>query len=217
VTLALPDTSRFLYISLSGENCSINNIFVKVTDEEVGPGSILRIAEELNYINDQPVGDIPNLQVDNWCSDSTQGIPVEDGLTIKFHAKSLPTARLVWQCPFIRLFSSEKGRVDGGDLRDYLLLMMDGESREYKDNAESEVSIDHTPDFNEWKEWMASNKEGMDFTVKILRDNNRIIMDADNKCFKIHSVTILEDPKGAYVAITGDQTAVTNIKILRED
>ncbi|MBQ6232642.1 MAG: HD-GYP domain-containing protein, partial [Clostridia bacterium] len=128
VILALPDTSRFVYIALGGEHCFIHNILVESDGVEIGPDDIPRIAEEISFIKDCPEGDVPNLQVDAWRTDATDGIPIRDGLTLAFHSMSLPTARLVWHCPFISVFSSDDGRVNGANFREYMLLRLDGEN-----------------------------------------------------------------------------------------
>ena len=94
VILALPDTSRFVYIALGGEHCYLHNILVESAGAEIGPEDIPRIAEEISYIKDQPTGDIPSIEVEGWCASATQGIPVGDGMTLTFHSMSLPAARL---------------------------------------------------------------------------------------------------------------------------
>ena len=71
--------------------------------------SIPRIAEEVSYIRNCPQGDVPNVQIDGWRTQSTKGVPITDGMKITFHTQSLPTARLVWHCPFVSIFTSENG------------------------------------------------------------------------------------------------------------
>ncbi|MCR5545710.1 MAG: HD domain-containing protein [Lachnospiraceae bacterium] len=216
VTIAMPDTSRYLYISLGGEHCIIHNIFVNNEDEKVTADAIPRIAEEISYINNKPEGDIPNVQVDNWCTESSQSIPVEEGLTLKFHSMSLPTARLVWQCPFIKVFSSKDGKETSEDYHEYMVLVMDGENIDYKEYAQCEVEVDHNLDFAEWKQWMEFNKEGMDYSIRISRDNNKITLETENDLFSIRAnATIHENPKEVYIALTGDQTAITDIHVVR--
>ncbi len=209
VILALPDTSRYAYISISGENCSIHNIIVKSEDVEAGPDSIPRIAEEISFVKDKPEGDIPNVQVDNWCSDQSVAVPVEKGLTLSFHAQSLPTARLVWHCPYVSLFSSEE--------RQYILFRIDGENWDSDEHADNKVTVEKAPDFAGWNEWIEQNRKGIDCSVKIKREDNRIIMESVNQGITVRSITAIHDNvKDLYVAITGDQCAVTDIHISRE-
>ena len=52
------------------------------------PASIPRIAEEISCIAGAPVGDIPNLQVNNYRTAASDGLPVGDGVEISFHTKS---------------------------------------------------------------------------------------------------------------------------------
>ena len=107
----MPDSTRFAYISLTGEYCIIEDIDFSKTGATISEGYIPRIAEEITYI-DVPSGDIPNVQVDGWRSSSTDGIEISDGMRVSFHSMSLPTARLVWHCPFAVLYTSDDGQVD---------------------------------------------------------------------------------------------------------
>ncbi len=214
VILAMPDTSRYLYISLGGENCSIHNVFVTNEEEEIAPDSITRIAEEISYIKDQPVGDIPNVQADNWCTDFSQSIPVVDGMTINFHAMSLPTARLIWNCAYIRIFSCEGGQINEKKLHEYMLLKTYGEASGSEEYAENKAHVERKPDFAGWQEWIDYNKKGIDYSLRITRDNNIIMLDTEDDRFILHAETkILEEAEEVYLTLTGDQTAITNIHI----
>ena len=66
-------------------------------------------------------------QVDGYRTAASQSIPVEDGMQITFHAMSLPTARLVWHCPFLNVFGADDGKVFGENYHDYMLVRLDGE------------------------------------------------------------------------------------------
>ncbi len=215
VVLALPDASRFVYIALGGEHCCIHNILVESDGAEIGPDDIPRIAEEISFIKDCPEGDVPNLQVDGWRTDATDGILIRDYMMLAFHTMSLPTARLVWHCPFISVFSSDDGRVNGANFREYMLLRLDGENRESDDHAESRVQVHKRESFTGWNDWKEANKKGLDCVVEIRRDGNGITMQTENLGIAIHSVTtIRDDVKDVYVALTGDQCAITNIRVI---
>ncbi len=216
VILALPDCSRFAYLSISGEHCTVSSLRVENAEEEIAPDAIPRIAEEISYIKGCPLGDVPNLQVDGWRTDATAGIPIGDGLSLTFHAQSLPTARLVWHCPFISVFSSSDARVNGADFREYMLMRLDGENWESDKYAENKVSVFRTDAFQDWNAWKAKNKEGLDCRVEIEREGNRITMRTENLGIAVSSVTTLRaSVKDVYVALTGDQVAITNIRVRR--
>ena len=212
--IALPDSSRFVYISLSGEHCMISNISVNRDESSVGEGYIPRIVEEISYIKDCPQGDIPNMQIDGWRSCSSQGLPLKENLTLSFHTRSLPTARLVWHCPFVSVFTSKDGRVDGEEYQEFMLLRLDGENWESDTHAENTFQIDHTRAFPGWNDWKKRNKEGMDCVVTIRRDGNRIKMETENLGISISSQTVIKDDvNDVYVALTGDQCCLTDIHI----
>lgn len=148
--LALPDSTRFAYLSLTGEHCMITNIHVDQDAGTVDDDYIPRIAEEISYIKDEPQGDVPNIQIDGWRTQATQGIPVRGNIELRFHTQSLPTARLVWHCPFVTVFTSKDGAVGGEDYREFLLLRLDGESWESDSHVANKVEINHTADFESW-------------------------------------------------------------------
>lgn len=213
ITLALPDNTRFSYLSITGEHCTITRIRVEVDELPVTPDFIPRIAEEISFIKDCPVGNVPNVQVDGWRSDATEGIPLTGDMTLTFHSMSLPTARLVWHCAFISVFTSEDGRVNGPGFREFMLLRLDGENWESDSHVENHVTIDRTADFVGWEEWKTRNKEGLDCQATIRREDNRIYMETDNLGIAISSVTTILDENVAqvFVALTGDQVAITAI------
>ena len=216
--LALPDNTRFVYLSIGGEECTINGIHVETDEYPIAPDYIPRIAEEISFIKNCPQGDIPNIQIDGWRSDATIGIPVRNGMTLSFHTMSLPTARLVWHCPYLSVFSSNDGRVNGGGFREFMFLRLDGENWESDEHAENQVRINRKPDFVGWDAWMERNKQGLDCTVTIERNGNRIMMRTENLGIAISSVTTIhDDVKDVFVALTGDQCAITNIRAYREE
>ena len=104
--IALPDNSKGAFIGLTGENCHIIDIKVKKTGEQMNEGSVRTIVSRMTYI-DRLESDIPNLQIDHRLSAYTEGIAVSDELRIDFHTMSLPSADLVWHCPYIVIFYSE--------------------------------------------------------------------------------------------------------------
>ncbi|MBR5091725.1 MAG: HD-GYP domain-containing protein, partial [Ruminiclostridium sp.] len=213
VILALPDTARYTFVSLGGEHCEIHNIMVNNEEFETSPDSIPRIAEEISYIKDCPQGDIPNIEIDGPRFEATLGIPVKDGLTLSFHSVSYPTARLVWHCPYICVFSARGGHVKGADFREYLLLKMTGENWESQEQVENVVNVEQTKDFPGWNAWLEMNKQGLDYTISINREKNVITLSAENAGVVINSTTtILDGNDDIYVALTGDQCAITNIR-----
>ncbi len=212
-TIALPDSSRFVYIGLTGEYCHISEVTITRDDEPVPDDYIKRIAEEISYI-DGPVGDVANVQIDGYRTDATEGIPLSDGLSITFHTKSLPTARLIWHCPYFTIFRSRDKKVGGVDFHEYAFIRLDGENWEGSDCSENELTVNRSDAFGGWEAWKKSNKEGFDCTVDFKRDGNVIITRTENFGLEIiNKTTIIDGTGDLYVAITGDQTALTDIRI----
>ncbi len=210
--IALPDSSRYVYIGLSGEQCRISDVKIEKSEERTSADFIPRIAEEISFIN-VPAGDIPNIQVDGYRSESTKGIPIKDGMNISFHSISLPTARLVWHCPSYVIFTSDDGTVNGDNYKEFSLVRLDGENWEAENVAENELLVNRQ-DFNGWDSWKKYNKNGFDCLVSFKRDSNTIVSRTENDGISIKDTThVLVDAEEIYVALSGDQCALTNIRI----
>ena len=218
VIVALPDSSRFSYISVTGERCIIRGIRVEQAEGKIGPDAIPRIAEEISYIRGCPEGDIPNVQINRWRSSASEGIPISGSMKLRFHAMSLPTARLIWHCPFVCVFTSKDRQVGGDGFREFVLVRLDGENWESDEHAENNVIINHTADFAGWNDWKARFRQGIDCEVTIQREDNRITVITENLGVVIRSVTTLHaEVDDVYVALTGDQCAITNIRAYRDE
>ena len=213
ITAALPDSARWAYIGLTGEHCRISNVSIDREETAVPDDYIPRIAEEITYIN-VPAGDIPNIQIDGYRAASTDGIELKNKLTVSFHTLSLPTARLVWHCPYVSLFSSDDGKVNGPNFHEYALLRLDGENWDSDEYAVNKYTINKSDDNYDWDTWKRKNKEGMDCSVTLKRKGNTITFNSSNLGIDVTNVTTLkEEPEHIYIALTGDQCALTNIRI----
>ena len=62
--------------------------------------------------------------------------------------------------------------------------------------------------------WKQKNKSGLECSVHIVKKGNKIILTTSNLGIDIENTTIIEKGAGeVYAAITGDQVAVTDIRI----
>ena len=213
ITVALPDSARFSYIGLTGESCRISDVVTDIADDVTDPDYIPRIAEEITYI-DVPQGDIPNVQINGYRTDSSDGIPLKDSMSISFHMMSLPTARLVWHCAYLVIYTSDDGKVNGANYKEYALIRPDGESWEPEGLATNELTVSKMDSFMGWDVWKETNRAGYDSEVFIERKGNVVTVTTENQGIAIKSVTtILAKTGEIYAALTGDQCAITNIRI----
>ena len=215
VIIALPDSSRYCYLALTGEHCTIDGIEVAKSGEKIDGGYIPRIAEEVSFIN-VPAGGIPNVQSDNRRADTSVGVEVTDGMRIRFHAMSLPTARLIWHCPFAVLYSSADGKVNGRDYRELSVIRFDGENWNDGDGAENQVYVTKPESFTDWNKWKDMSKAGQDCELLYQLKDGVVTVTTEYCGLQIRFVTACTErfPK-IYTALTGDQCAITNIRIIR--
>ena len=213
VTVALPDTTKSVYIALTGENCQLKDIKASQSEDKITEADIERIVSEFNYI-DRLESDIPNVQIDTFCSDTTESIKVSGEMKIVFHAMSLPSANLIWHCPFVRLFTSEDGKVGGPGFVEYALIKLNGESTGNEDAAENHLHMKKTDSFTDWEDWKEKNKEGYECTVQIVKKSDTVTVTTENLGVLIENTTkIFDAVKDVYVTLTGDEVALTDIRI----
>ena len=214
VIVAIPSASKASYIGLTGENCSIRNIVTETTGVTVGSDDIPRISKKKSYI-EHFESDIKNIQIDQTRSASTEGVELKNRLILRFHTVSLPSASLVWNCPYVLLYSSDDGSVGGPGYTEFNVIKLDGENEGDKEFADNRFTMKKTEDFKGWDAWKEANKKGLNCEVLLERKKDHITLKTKNLGIEIENTTILKDEQmKVYVALTGDQIALTDIRIV---
>ena len=68
--------------------------------------------------------------------------------------------------------------------------------------------------FKNWEEWENLNKTGYECQIDFLKDGNEITIRTQNKGIYIENVSKIKDGnKDVYVALSGDQVALTDIRV----
>ena len=213
--VALPDPARFAYMGITGENCSIRCTGVQETGVQTAPGDIPRIAGEVSFI-DRIEGDIPNVQILGYRAAWTTPVPLSDGMRLRFHTMSLPTANLIWHCPFILLYSSDDKNPLGAGYRELACIRLDGENATYNGVAHNETTATRGEDFKTWDDWKKDNLRGYECEVNFRRRGKKILLATENCGIKLKNTTTVTDKtENIYVVVTGDQCAITDIRIGR--
>lgn len=213
IITALPDFTRYCYIGITGEHCRLSRVSIDKADFPVAEDYIPRIAEEVSFI-DGPVGDIPNVQVDTHRSASSEGIEIRDGLKLTCHVKSLPTARLVWHCPYIDIFTADDGKVNGKGYHDRAFARFDGECWACDETCDTRLSVNMDDSFEGWEEWKRALRKGYDTSISFSVNDGIIVITTENGGISIkNTVRIKDENAKVYAALTGDQCAITNIRI----
>ena len=213
IILALPDNSKASYIGLTGENCHMRNIAVQKTGNLTAGKDFEKIVSPILYTN-RLESDVPNIQVDRHRSASTKGIPIHGELQLDFHAMSLPSADLVWHCPYIVLFYSDDKKVGSAGYREYALIKINGEGSADDDFAENQFFMKKTEDFPGWDTWKAKNKEGLECSVRFRKKGNKVVTITETLGISIENTTVIKDGvTEVYAALTGDQVALTDIRL----
>lgn len=212
-TLALPDSTRFVYVCITGEYCKVHGVDVSLDDEKIADGTISRIAEEISFLSGVQ-GDLPSVQIDGWRSASTKGILIDRDKEVCFDMKSLPFARLLWHCPFIVVYYSDDGQVYGPNYKEYGLVRFDGEGWSESEQSVNNSIVNKTEEFVGWDDWKQGNKDGRSSRVLVHKTNDGFIIKTSNGGIEIeNTTTIYEEGDNVYIAISGDQCVIENIHI----
>ena len=213
LTLALPDSSRAVYLGITGENCHIRDIEISERGRKVGKDEIEKIAGEESFIN-RMESDLPNIQIDRFRSASTPGIALDNDLRLVFHSRSLPGAAFIWHCPILVLFYSADGTVDGPDYREYSLVKFNGEVSNDDNLADNRFSMKKNERFPGWEAWKEKNREGLECRVSLRRKGNAVTVNIETLGLEINNITTLREDQGKiYAALSGDEIAITDIRI----
>ncbi len=211
--IALPDSSRYAYLGYNGKGYRLSGALTERSETAVGKDHIPRIAEEISYILEN-TGDIPNVQVDGPRSEHSEGIAVKDRLKLSFHAMSLPTSKLIWHCPYIVIYQSDDGSINGSGYTELAVVRLDGEVMGDGASENNKTFVIKTGSFRGWDEWKKANKGGLDCVVELERRGERITTVTENGGIQITNSTTVKNPsKEVYAALTGDQCAITDIRI----
>ncbi len=87
---------------------------------------------------------------------------------------SLPTATLIWHCPYITIYHSSDKKGFGDDYREFALIRIDGESWVSDENTRNEMNIINKEEFTGWEDWKAKNRAGIDCVFSFARSGNTI-------------------------------------------
>ena len=102
--------------------------------------------------------------------------------------------------------------------REYALVRLDGENWENENRIQTQIIVNREDGFEGWETWKKRNKEGFDCAVLIVRRGNKISISTNNLGLFVTSITtlpeeVMKSKTPVYAALTGDQCALTNIRI----
>lgn len=98
--------------------------------------------------------------------------------------------------------------------RDFMLKRFDGECWEHDASYTAVTDVKQTEAFGNRDAWMKYNQEGYDTEVRFAVGDNKITVITENAGVSLRNTAVLSDmSQPIYAAITGDQVAVTNIRV----
>ena len=113
------------------------------------------------------------------------------------------------------MFSSEDKTVGGKDYKEFALMRLDGETWKSGDASDCSLLVDRR-NFDGWDAWKKANKRGYECIIRFERDGNKIVAFTENAGIFVRSTTEVKvDVDEIYVALSGDQVALTNIRVTR--
>lgn len=114
----------------------------------------------------------------------------------------------------ICLFTSDDGTLKN-NYKELFLARMDGEVWSDNEDIKNTSVISKNEIFENWNVWKSKNKTGVDCKVSLSLLNDKVILKMENSGLQVVNQTKLPENLGkVYFYITGDQCAITQIKIL---
>jgi hypothetical protein len=122
----------------------------------------------------------------------------------------------VWHCPYLVIYTSDDGEVYGPNYIEYNLIKINGENDENQnDYSTNRFIMKKSKDFMGWDEWMKANKKGVEIDVCFAVKGKEITLTTETLGIYIENTTIIADPpEHVYFSITGDQVAITDIRLV---
>ena len=104
----------------------------------------------------------------------------------------------------------------GEDYRDYALIRLDGENWRGKGESDNELTVNRNDRFDSWDGWKKFNKDGYDCVISFAVKGDQITVKTENYGIEVIDVTtVLDGMTDIYAALTGDQVAITGIRIIK--
>ena len=102
----------------------------------------------------------------------------------------------------------------GKNYREYAMIKFDGEENGSNENAENTFLMKKTEIFPGWEEWEELCKAGYECQVDFMKNGSEVMLRTQNKGIYIQNTTKVRDGnKEIFVAFSGDQVALTDIRI----
>lgn len=78
------------------------------------------------------------------------------------------------------------------------------------------LQVSKKENFKGWEAWKEANKSGLDCVARFKRDGNTVVVKTENCGIEITAVTEIKvSVPEIYVSLTGDQCALTDIRVKR--
>ena len=93
-------------------------------------------------------------------------------------------------------------------------MRLDGECWQMCEGVQKKTQVSKLESFENWTDWKKRNKEGYDCEIEIRREGSRMVFCMEDCGIFIRNIiSVTADTDEIYMALTGDQCAITNIRI----
>ena len=214
-TTTLPENApEKVYVSITGELCTMTDFSLSRETEAIGPGTIEPDEDDKSFIL-STVGDIPNVDCSGWWLEHSDGIMLTDvPQKITYHTISYPRAKEVWHAPLVVVFSSLDKLVNGVAYTEYSVTRNDGFG--WKTDASAfECSSELDATYGSAEKWLATNKAGVECTLTAYREENVVFLKQECAGLTVSSRISLPFTTDlpVCVSLSGELCAISNIRI----
>lgn len=238
-TATIP-TSGKAYVALTGELCKLTDIKLSEGDdggsEDDNPGNDNPGNDnpgDDNPGNDHPEDDNPKdedndfrLDCPTFWSAHTAGFEITaERHTYTFDSKTYAEALDLYHAPFVVVYHSGNGLVNGDGYKEYAVIRMDNWNWDTEgataqigqDTAVIRKATEAFPEGFDWAVWQEANRNGAKCTVTTqLYNGCALIGVSDNGLTATYAIRVDSSVKN-YLSLSGDHCTLTNLKETNEN
>lgn len=151
---------------------------------------------------------------DHWCNPS-KGIPVaEKEICVTFRGVMRPDGLYVWNTPVVLLFASTDGEVMGPAYDELGVFMSAGYGWRSGSAVYEYSGFTRNEGFVSWDNWIERNRVGLEYTVRIRREGDEVILEIANELITTEAnLKLAKGTKNVFFALSGEYCDVYDIKV----
>lgn len=150
---------------------------------------------------------------ENWCAPTEVGPIGQEEETIEFCFRALSDITYVWNSPVVIVYTSQDGKMLGPGYEELGVYISGGYNWKAGATLNEHVIFRKTNRFDNWDNWIERNREGLDFSVTAVRNENELVVHIDNELMTMQALVYLPEDynQKIYFAVAGEVCEIVDV------